>query len=266
MAPSAHSSTQASVATRTFTVDALPVRVFPTIADLARDAAREAHGILVNAIATRGSTAAILATGNSQLVFLEALVAMGGLDWAKVTLFHMDEYLGLPATHRASFRRYMRERVETRVKPRAFHYIAGDAHQPVQECRRYEALLRAQAIDLCCLGIGENGHLAFNDPHVASFADTDWVKIVSLDEACRRQQVGEGHFPSIDAMPQYALTLTIPALIAAERVLAIVPEQRKAAAVKASLTGPIGSSCPGSYLRRQPHALLYLDADSASLV
>jgi glucosamine-6-phosphate deaminase len=255
---------QPSTAARSFAVDALSVRVFPSLAALAQDAAREAQATLSQALAARGAAAAILATGNSQLAFLDALVALGGVDWSKVTLFHMDEYLGLPATHSASFRRYMRERVEQRVRPKAFNYLAADSDQPIAECRRYEQALRAQPIDLCCLGIGENGHLAFNDPPVASFDEAEWVKIVKLDEGCRAQQVGEGHFPSIDAMPQYALTLTIPALCAARRMLAIVPEKRKAPAVRASLRDPISTACPGTFLRRQAHCTLFLDQDSAS--
>jgi glucosamine-6-phosphate deaminase len=158
----------------------------------------------------------------------------------------------------------MRERVERRVKPKRFHYLAGDADLPIEECRRYEAALRAHTIDLCCLGIGENGHLAFNDPPVARFDDADWVKIVKLDDACRLQQVGEGHFPALADAPSHALTLTIPALCAARRMLAIVPERRKAAAVATALRGPIATVSPASILRRQAHCTLLLDADSAS--
>lgn len=260
MAPSANPH----AASRSFTVDALPVRVFPSIASLARDAAAAAHATLIAAVQERGHATAILATGNSQLQFLDALTAMGGIAWSQVTLFHMDEYLGLADTHPASFRRYMRERVAQRVRPKIFHYLAGDADEPIAECLRFQALLHAAPIDLCCLGIGENGHLAFNDPPVARFDDAAWVKIVKLDDLCRSQQVGEGHFPSLDATPQYALTLTIPALCAAKRMLAIVPEKRKAAAVSAALTGPIHTSCPASILRRQSHCTLFLDADSAS--
>lgn len=229
-----------------------------------------AAGKLGAALAERGEAAAILATGNSQIAFLEALIAGQGkdwnLDWSKITLFHMDEYLGLPETHSASFRRYMKDRVESRVKAKVFHYIEGDALEPIAECERYSALLSAQPIDLCCLGIGENGHLAFNDPPVADFEDPRLVKIVKLDEACRRQQVGEGHFPNVDAVPQYAISLTIPALCRVGYMLAIVPEKRKANAVLNSLTGPITTACPGSHLRTVGHCTLFLDADSASLL
>lgn len=248
----------------TFQVDALPVRVHATTAELAADAAQMARAFLRDTIDAQGSAAVILASANSQIDFVERLVRLGGVDWGCVTLFHMDEYLGLDAHHPASFRRFMRERVEARVKPRAFHYLAGEAIEPLDECDRYAALLRAQPIDLCCLGIGENGHVAFNDPPVADFADPRVVKLVKLDEKCRQQQVGEGHYPSLAAVPQYAFTLTVPALCAARQMLCIVPEKRKAPAVRDTLRGPISTACPASFLRRQAHCTLFLDADSAS--
>jgi glucosamine-6-phosphate deaminase len=253
-------------AVKTFQTDLLAVRVYRTQRDLARDAATLAQGHLQETLARQGAASAILATGNSQLEFLDALVALGGVDWSRITLFHMDEYLGIDANHRASFRRYLRERVESRVKPRQFHYLEGDTLLPLKECERYAKLLSAQPIDLCCLGIGENGHLAFNDPPVADFNDPHPVKLVKLDEACRQQQVGEGHFPDLNAVPQYAFTLTIPTLCSARRMLCIVPERRKAQAVKDALRGPISTVCPASFLRRQNHCTLFLDGDSASLV
>jgi glucosamine-6-phosphate deaminase len=249
-----------------FTIDALSVRIHASSADLAAAAALMAQDALQRALKTQGHAAVILATGNSQLQFLEALIALGGVEWSRVTLFHMDEYLGLDDQHRASFRRYMRERVEARVKPRQFHYLAGDALLPLSECERYSRLLTEQPIDLCCLGIGENGHIAFNDPPVADFADPHKVKLVKLDEACRLQQVGEGHFPSLAAVPQYAFTLTIPMLCSARTMLCIVPERRKAQAVRDALVGPVNTSCPASILRQQSHCTLFLDADSASLL
>ena len=201
---------------KTFEADSLPVRVYASQTELSQDVARIAQRYLKDTLATRGTAAAILATGNSQIKFLEELIRLGGVDWSKITLFHMDEYLGISANHKASFRRYMRERVESRVKPRAFHYLEGDALMPIDECERYTKLLQAQPIDLCCLGVGENGHIAFNDPPVANFTDKRSVNIVALDEKCRLQQVGEGHFTGMDAVPQYALTLTIPMLCSAK--------------------------------------------------
>ncbi|HVK57918.1 MAG TPA: glucosamine-6-phosphate deaminase [Candidatus Kapabacteria bacterium] len=249
-------------AARGFKVDELSVQVFNTLDDLAADAAQEVNQFLIETIRAKGSAAAILATGNSQIQFLKRLVALEGIDWSRITLFHMDEYLGIDANHKASFRRYMRERVQTLVKPRAFHFLEGDVDLPLDECARYESLLKAQAIDLCCLGIGENGHLAFNDPPVARFEEKHLVKLVKLDDACKIQQVKEGHFPSLDAVPPYAFTLTIPALCSARKMICIAPEKRKADAVRNALTGPISTHCPASILRKQKHCTLLLDHDS----
>jgi glucosamine-6-phosphate deaminase len=252
--------------TQTRTVGRLTVEIFPDVAPLARAAARAAADALRDAIAERGAANVMLATGNSQLVFLAELVTYTDVDWTRVTAFHMDEYVGLPPTHTASFQRYMRERVAANVPFHAFNYLQGDTGDAEQEVRRYADLLRGHPLDLCCCGIGENGHLAFNDPPVADFDDPLDVKIVALEDASRRQQVAEGHFATVDDVPTHAITVTIPALLRARRVLAIVPERRKAAPVKAALEGPITTACPASYLRTQPHATLYLDADSASLL
>ena len=251
---------------RSFRADQLAVRIFATIPELAAAAADEAAAILIAAIAARGRARAIIATGNSQIEFLGQLIQRTGIDWSKVEFFHMDEYLGMPITHPASFRGYLKQRVFDRVCPGAAHYVDGDALEPLKAMRDYAAQLAAAPIDLCCLGIGENGHLAFNDPPVADFSDPEVIKLVKLDEQCRRQQVGEGHFPTLDAVPAYAITLTIPALCHVGRMIAVVPEQRKAGAVRASLEGPVTTACPGSFLQRQAHATLYLDADSSSLL
>jgi glucosamine-6-phosphate deaminase len=244
--------------------DDLEVRVHPGVATLAADAADAATTTILAAIEARGSANVMLATGNSQLAFLDELVRRE-IDWSRVTVTHMDEYVGLDDTHSASFARYIRERVVDVVDPGAAYLIDGTADVP-SEIERYTAVLREHPIDLCCLGIGENGHLAFNDPPVADFDDPADLKEVELDHACRQQQVGEGHFPSVDAVPRTAITVTIPALLRARRVLAIVPEARKAPAVHAALTGPIVTDCPASVLRRTPHATVYLDADSAALL
>jgi glucosamine-6-phosphate deaminase len=249
---------------RHFNVDALPVKIFADRAGLANFAANEVHAYLRDVLARQGKAAAILATGNSQIDFLRRLVALPGIDWKKITLFHMDEYLGISAEHKASFRKYLRERVETLVKPGAFHYIAGDAPLPLDECERYEALLTAQPIDLCCMGVGENGHLAFNDPPVANFRDKRLIKLVQLDDACKMQQVREGHFPNIETVPPFAYTLTIPGLFSAKKIVCIAPESRKAKAIKTALHGEISTACPASALRTQSHAVLLLDKESAA--
>ena len=251
---------------KSFQVDRLPVRIFATLAELASAAANDAASVLTAAIGARGRARAIIATGNSQDQFLDQLTQRPGIDWGKVELFHMDEYLGMPITHPASFRCYLKQRVFDRVKPKAAHFLEGDALEPLKAMRDYATQLAAAPVDLCCLGIGENGHLAFNDPPVANFNDPEVIKLVKLDAQCRQQQVGEGHFPNLDAVPMYAITLTIPTLCRVGRMIAVVPEKRKAQAVKTSLEGTIATACPGSYLRQQAHATLYLDADSASLL
>ncbi len=251
---------------RTVAAGDLSVRIFDDVHEMGRAAAVDGAQAIREAIAERGAANVMLATGNSQLEFLAALVTHTDLDWSCVTAFHMDEYVGLPPTHSASFQRYMRERVAARLPFREFNYLTGDTGDAQAEADRYAALLRALPLDLCCCGIGENGHLAFNDPPVADFDDPLAVKIVALEPASRRQQVAEGHFATVADVPTHAITVTIPALLRARRVLAIVPEARKAVPVRDALQGPITTACPASVLRRQPHAILYLDAESSSLL
>jgi glucosamine-6-phosphate deaminase len=245
------------------TWDDLLTSVYATNDDLGAAAAAEAAAILQAALAARAEANLIVATGNSQLTFLQAL-RVKPLDWSKVNVFHMDEYLGLDPQHPASFPQFLRRHFLSGITPKAFFPVLSHGRYPEDVCQEYAAALRAHPIDLTALGIGENGHLAFNDPPFAEFDDPAWVKVVRLAEASRRQQVGEGHFKSIDEVPTHAVTLTIPALLSAQRVLAIVPEARKADAVLTSLRGPISEDCPGSILRRTPHAHLFLDRESAA--
>ena len=237
-----------------------------SIETLARDAADAAATALTASITARGAANVMFASGLSQLAFLDELTTRAAIDWTRVTGFHMDEYIGIPGTNPNSFARYMRERIVARVHPGTFHYLDGVASDPAAECARYGELVAQHPLDLCCLGIGENGHLAFNDPPVADFTDAYRVKIVALDDACKRQQVREGHFPTVDAVPPRAMTVTIPALLSAGTVLAIVPEVRKARAVRDALEGPVSTACPASILQQTAHATLYLDRDSASLL
>ncbi len=218
------------------------------------------------AIETRGHANLIVATGNSQLTFFEALGQMSGIDWAKVNIFHMDEYVGIDPNHPASFPEFLHEHVIDIVKPGNFFPILGFKENIEEVCNDYQKLLQENPADLCVLGIGENGHLAFNDPPLARFDDPRWVKVVQLTESCKRQQVGEKHFRNIDEVPKAAITLTIPALLAAKRVLAVVPETRKAESVYQALVGPIDPLCPASILRQTAHAHLYLDGDSGSRI
>lgn len=249
-----------------FTVDRLEVRVYADSLALARGAAVEAAETLRRAVLEKGRARVIFACAASQIRFLETLTSQPGVDWARVVVFHMDEYLGLEAGHPASFRRFLREHLLEKVRPGEVHLLQGDAPEPLKEVRRYGELLRATPVDLCCAGIGENGHLAFNDPPVADFNDPDPVKLVALDEACRRQQVREGWFADIESVPRYAYTLTIPTLCAAQRLVVVVPERRKAEVVARALSGPIHEACPASVLRRHPAATLFLDTESAALL
>jgi glucosamine-6-phosphate deaminase len=198
------------------------------------------------------------------LTFLEALRTLPGIDWSKVSVFHMDEYLGLDPSHPASFPLFLQRHFLDFVRVKAFYPVSGQPGNEEAICREYEALLRAYPADMVALGWGENGHIAFNDPPYALFDDPVWVKVIELAEASRRQQVGEGHFASLAEVPTHAITLTIPALLAPKQILCIVPEARKAEAVRACLTEPISEDRPGSILRRVGHARLYLDVESAA--
>ncbi len=249
---------------KTAQYDCLPVAIYRSNEELGQAAALDAREVINRAIAEKQEANIILATGNSQLTFLHALRDLEGIDWSKVNVFHMDEYLGIDPNHKASFRSFLRQHIIQAVNPRSFHPIPSQPEDVERVCREYEALLRQYPADLVALGVGENGHLAFNDPPYARFDDPVWVKVVELAEASRRQQVGEGHFASLAEVPTHAITLTIPALLAPKVVLCIVPEARKAEAVRACLKEPVSEERPGSILRRVAHARLYLDQDSAS--
>ena len=244
-------------------VDALRVSVFQTNEELGKAAAAEASDGIQQAIHERGVANAILATGNSQLSFLTALRQDKSILWSKVNVFHMDEYIGIAPNHSASFPAFLRKHLLSHVSVQAFYPVSGQVGSVEETCAEYARWLREHPADLCACGYGENGHIAFNDPPFADFKDPVWVKVVRLDETSRRQQVGEGHFRSFDEVPTHAITLTIPALLAAKRVLCIVPEARKAEAVYRALKMPIEEDCPGSILRKTPHAHLFLDRDSA---
>ncbi len=254
---------------RTFTAGELKVRAADSAVAMGRDAADRVAEVLRTTIAEKGSARAILATGNSQYPLMDALAERAdeyGIDWSKVTAFHMDEYVGIDDSHKASFRRWMRERVEGKLGVGVMNYINGDSGDAEAECARYEALLKEAPIDLTCMGIGENGHLAFNEPHVAKFDDERWANVITLDETSRNQQVGEGHFPNFDAVPAEAISLSIPALLSATHVVVCVPEARKAEAVHAALNDEISTACPATILRKAANATLYLDDESSAKV
>lgn len=241
------------------------VTICPSGEALGRAAAGEAARVIRRAIEVRGSARIVAATGNSQLEVVAAL-AGEAIEWSRVVVFHLDEYVGLDREHPASFRRWIRTRIEDVLHPAAVHYIEGDAPEPEREIARYSALLNAAPIDAAFVGFGENGHIAFNDPHVADFRDPATMKLVELDEACRRQQVGEGHFPDLASVPRAAFTMTCSAIFRAAAWICCVPELRKAAAVRDALEGPVSPKCPASLVREHPRACVFLDRASASLL
>ena len=249
---------------RTFQVDALQVEVYDQAADIISHLVPHTQSYLNQTIERQGSAAAILASGASQLKLLQNLTTFGEIDWGRITLFHLDEYLGIGGEHPASFQLFMRELVGEKVRLRQFNYLQGDTAEPIAECDRYQQLLSAQSIDLCFLGIGETGHIAFNDPEVADFNDRYPVKLVKLAEKSRQQQVNTGFFERIEAVPQYALTLTLPTICQAKRISCLAMGASKAKIVKTMLTGEISPKCPASILRQHPSATLYLDAAAAA--
>jgi len=220
---------------------------------------------LDKAIGEKGSASIIIGTGASQFPFLEEFL-LKDLDWTKISLFHLDEYIGISDQHPASFRRFLRERVASKVNPGNVHYLNGDAVNISAEIRRYEKLLKENPVDVACIGIGENGHIAFNDPGVADFNDPEYLKVVELDKACRKQQVGEGWFPTIDDVPAKAITLTVTAIMDCKVLSCSVPDERKADAVYKTLMGEINTFCPASILRRHNNSVLFLDRYSAEKI
>lgn len=239
------------------------IRVHDDKVSLGAAAAREGAEGIRRALAERGSANVILATGASQFEMLDALVREE-IDWSRITVFHLDEYVGLPVTHGASFRKYLRERVMDRLPVRpAFVEVVGDAPDPVAETVRLGELIAKHPIDVCFAGIGENGHLAFNDPP-ADFGTEAPYLVVNLDEACRRQQLGEGWFPTLDDVPQQAISMGIRQIMKSRQIVLSVPDARKAVAVAGAVNGPVTPMCPASILQQHPHTTLHLDRASAA--
>jgi len=232
---------------------------------MAKAAAENAARILRDAVQRRGRAAFVAATGASQFNFLKHLVAASGIAWERTTMFHLDEYIGMSADHPASFRRYLRERLTSRVPIGAVHFIAGDAPELTAELDRLNRTIAATPIDAAFVGIGENGHLAFNDPPADFTTEIPYI-IVRLDEACRRQQFGEGWFKTLDDVPREAISMTVRQIMKSAHIICTVPEKRKAQAVKACLEGEIGPMFPASILRTHPSCHLFLDKESASLL
>ena len=248
-----------------FRKDQLMVKVYENKNSMGKAAAEEAAKILVDAIRKKGKATFIAATGASQFEFLENLTSISSIDWSKTSMFHLDEYVGLPETHPASFIRYLKERLINKVHPGNVYLIRGDAKSPELECERLGKIIIQKEIDVAFVGIGENGHLAFNDPP----ADFDTEKpylVVNLDDACRKQQLGEGWFKRFDEVPKKAISMSIHQIMKSKNIICTVPDKRKAKAVKNCLEEEISPLYPASILRKNPQVYFYLDKYSASLI
>ncbi|OPZ19851.1 MAG: Glucosamine-6-phosphate deaminase 1 [candidate division BRC1 bacterium ADurb.BinA364] len=239
------------------------VRISESKTEMGRLAAESGAALIRDALGKRGEAFVILATGASQFEMLESLAA-APIDWPRVTVFHLDEYIGLPITHPASFRKYLKERFADKLPAplKAFHYIDGEAAPPEAECARIGALISAVQINVAFVGIGENCHLAFNDPPADFETETPYI-IVDLDEACRRQQLGEGWFPDYDSVPRRAISMSIRQIMKAGAIVCTVPDSRKADAVRKALEGPISPEAPASILRRHADCRFFLDRFAA---
>ena len=241
------------------------LRLFSDKVSLGRAAADQAATTIRRAIAQQGNARIVAATGAAQFEFLDALTKTPGIDWAKVEAFHLDEYVGLPATHPGSFQKFLLDNLASKVGITNFHYLDGNASDLSTAVRDVGRQLASAPVDIAFLGIGENGHIAFNDPP-ADFVTEDPYLVVNLDEACRRQQVGEAWFADISQVPERAISMSARQILKARELLVVVPDQRKARAVKACLEGQINPMAPASILRQHPNVTVYLDNQSISLL
>jgi glucosamine-6-phosphate deaminase len=241
------------------------IDVFKTKAQCGAAAADRGAEILKQAIAAKGRASFIVATGASQFDFFQALTLKDGIEWQNTTMYHLDEYIGFTEEHPASFRRYLKERLVDAVHPGTVHFIRGEAADPAAECRRMNGIISQEQIDVAFVGIGENGHLAFNDPPANFETEVPFI-IVELDEACRQQQYGEGWFDSLEEVPITAISMSIQQIMQSETIICTVPDERKARAVKDCFEGEVSPMHPASILRNHPAAFVYLDEPAASLL
>ena len=241
-------------------------RVYIDRRSMGEAAAKAVKEKVVEIVARKDGVSMVFASAPSQEEFLVALAKMDGIEWPKVVAFHLDEYIDLPGDAPQAFGRFLRDRLFSKVKIGKVHYLDGKALDLEKEAERYAGLLKEHSLDIACIGIGENGHIAFNDPHVADFNDPLMVKVVELEEVSRQQQVNDGCFANIDDVPRRALTLTIPVIFDADHVFVIVPARSKAEAVRRTVHGPICEECPASILRKHASTTMFLDQDSAVFV
>ena len=240
--------------------------IYKTKQEMGVAAAASAARAINKAIEDKGSANIVLATGTSQIQTLKNLVDADGIDWPRVTMFHLDEYIALGADHPASFRKFLKERFVDRVPGlKSVHFVNGDSGDPQQECQRVGSLIAEHPIDAAMVGIGENGHLAFNDPP-ADFETEEPYLVVELDEKCRKQQLGEGWFETLEQVPRRAISMSIRQIVKSACLIVTVPDERKAEAVKNALEGKVTPMCPASILQQHGNCKIFLDAEAASLL
>ncbi len=244
----------------------LTVKIFPTRQKMGRAAAEAVRGTMLSLLQEQKSLRMVFASAPSQVEFLASLRSFPDIPWQRVTGFHMDEYPHVGKGSPQSFSQFLRDHLFDHLPFGAVECLNSDCADPEEECMRYAALLEQAPVDIVCMGIGENGHIAFNDPPVADFHDPLSVKMVRLDEPCRKQQVNDGAFPTLDDVPREAISLTVPTLLSAPKIFAVVPGPRKARSVFDALQGPVSTACPASVLRTHPSVEIYLDTDSAVLL
>lgn len=249
-----------------FKKDKLTVKIYNSRDEMGACAAKDISMSISYLLEKKQEINMIFAAAPSQNEVLSSLVADKSIDWSRINAYHMDEYIGLKQDAPQAFGNFLKDRIFDKVPFKSVNYINAYATDTKEECARYGSLLKNNRPDIIVMGIGENGHIAFNDPHVASFCDKEIIKSVELDDICRNQQVNDGCFAYIDDVPKFALTLTIPTLVNTDHIFCIVPAKTKAWAVKETLTGNIDEHCPASILRRHENAALYLDPDSSSLI
>lgn len=251
---------------KTIKKDKLTVKVFSTIQEMGHTAAQDVADKICELLAEKEEINMIFAAAPSQEEFLKNLIQDSRICWNRINAFHMDEYVKIPQDAPQSFGNFLRQRIFDKVPFKQVNYLNGNAKNLEEECKRYANLLIQHPVDIVCLGIGENGHIAFNDPDFADFNDTKTVKVVKLDSVCRQQQVNEKCFEILDMVPKEALTLTIPTLVKAKWMFCIVPFKNKAKAVQETLSNDISEKCPATILRKKENSLLYLDNESSTLM
>jgi glucosamine-6-phosphate deaminase len=249
-----------------FEIDKAKIQVYETRQIMGKAAGEAIANAIRKLLKQQNEVVMIFAAAPSQVEMLNTLTQQSGIEWNRIITFHLDEYVGLPQDAQQSFRTFLKQNIFGIVQPKMVHYIQSDAEDPLEECLRYENLLRQSPIDIACIGIGENGHIAFNDPHVANISDPNLAKVVQLAEASRQQQVNDSCFLALEEVPREAITVTIPTILGSKAIFCVVPSSTKAEAVREGFLGAVTSQCPASLLRTHPNTTVFLDQDAAGML